>query len=384
MPVVFRKNEMEILSQALDKVAKNTNITSISSGSVVRAIIEAITKEIGDLYDIMDFNFRQNFISTASGSSLDLFGALYDTTRKTTSNLITIDKASNSFFFYLETAYGSNIVIPSGTNVFTDVSSYLGQQFSYKTTETVTIPAGKLRVAAPIKPNFSDSVFTAGKNTINYHDFTSPAGARVMCTNPKSIQAQIGYEDDAAYRARIMKAMRVTAAGTSEAIRFAALAISGVRDIKVRQAPYGFGSFEVIVIPEDLNSSNVLVERVNNALDRVRPLGVRMYTKSPSTVRLETDIQLVTPAGTNALDLSNATQRAQSAASRFVSRLLPGDPLVYNKFIQSILDSSEYVNDVIITRFSIGGIEVPRRNYQPDVDTIVVTGSINISIARQS
>jgi 4-aminobutyrate aminotransferase-like enzyme len=56
MPAYLRKNTSEILREVLKKLQDHTPITSVSPGSVARAIAEAIVSEHGDMYEIMDFN----------------------------------------------------------------------------------------------------------------------------------------------------------------------------------------------------------------------------------------------------------------------------------------------------------------------------------------
>src|SRR5690606_28102489 len=101
-----------------------------------------------------------------------------------------------SFQFYLSNPIGSDFTIPKGTNVYSSVDTYMGRQFSYTTTDEYTIPAGRTRVYASIKPNFVDTIFTAGVNTLTQHDMTSPVGATLLCNNPKVIAPQPGLEDD--------------------------------------------------------------------------------------------------------------------------------------------------------------------------------------------
>lgn len=381
MPAYLIKNKDEILRQAITKLEKNTGITATAPGSIARTMIELITSELGDMYDLLDFNLSQHFLTTASGSALDMIGALYGVTRKSESNLITITKNSGAFYFYLTSPASVNLIIPSGTMIYTNISSYVGQVYSYVTTEDTIIPAGRLRAYASIKPAFTDSVFTAGTNTLNIHTYTPPSGITVLCKNTKPIQAQIGYEDDESYRFRITKAIRVGAAGTAEAVRFAGLAVPGVRDIKINQAPYGLGSFEVIVVPEDYNGVAEIVNKVTTAINAVRPLGVRVFIKRPMIKVVNVNVNLVIPAANVSGVADAARLRAKEAISRYVASLLPGEQFVYNRFVQLVLDSSEAVKDLVVVSFTVAGAEASRRNYQPESDHHLVPGNITVGIA---
>lgn len=381
MPAYLVKTKDEILRKALTRLEKDTGLTAVAPGSIARTMTELITNELGDMYDLLDFNLSQHFVSTASGSALDMLGSLYGVTRKTESNLTTVTKNSGTFYFYLANPAGVNIIIPSGTMVYTNVSSYVGQIYSYVTTEDAIIPAGRLRAYTSIKPAFTDSVYTAGTNTLVVHNFNPPSGVVVLCKNVKPIQAQIGYEDDDSYRFRITKAIRVNTGGTAEAVRFAALAVPGVRDARINQAPYGMGTFEIVVVPEDYNSITDVINKATTAVNAVRPLGVRVFVRRPVIRSVEIELQIVVPSASVAGVADTARLRAKEAAARYIGSLLPGEQFVYNRFVQLILDSSEAVKDLIVTKFTVAGAESPRRNYQPETDQHLVPGSITVSIA---
>lgn len=382
MPAYLIKNRDEILRQALRKLERDTPITSTAPGSIARALVECLTSELGDMYEILDFNISQQFLSTATGSALDMLGSLYGVVRKTTSSLTTIDRSSGTFFFYIDAPFSQNIVIPKGTNVYTDTTSFIGQQYSYTTTADAIIPIGRTRAFTSIKPSFTDSVFTAGVNKLVIHDFQSPAGTIVKCKNVKQIQAQIGFETDDGYRLRIIKSIRVSSGGTADAIRFAGLSVPGVRDVRTRQAPYGLGSFEVIVVPEDYNNANALVDQVSTVIDAVRPIGVRAFVKKPLTRSVDLTFSLIVPNASAPGVVENIVERARVGAARYIASLLPGDTLVYNRLVQILLDSSDAIRDVIMDKFAVSGTESARRNFQPEADQQLVPGTIAGSIAK--
>lgn len=382
MPAYLKKSKAEILHGALTKVQQNTPITYVGPGSIARALTEAVSTELGDMYDLLDYNTNQMLLTTATGGALDLLGGLYNTPRKTISDLAAIDKRLGSFIFYLASPHSSDIVIPRGTNVYTDATSYLGRRFSFSTTEDNIIPAGRTRIYASIEPNFVDSVYTAGTKTLLVHDFASPPGTTVYCTNPKPISPQAAWEGDEQYRLRLIKAIRVASSGTLEAVRFAGLGAVGVRDIKVRLAPFGMGSFEAIIVPERNAVSNDVVARAIEYMDKVRPLGVRMFTKTPVYVPFDMTLGIIAPSATILQTQEQLIKRVTVAISRYINSLLPGSELVYNQLLQLVMDSSEAISDVNISKFSVNGREILRRNYRPAEDEQIVLGNISVDIAR--
>ncbi len=381
MPAYLKKTTSEILSQALQKIQNDTNITFVGPGSVARALAEAITGEIADLYDLMDFNTSQTVISTATGSALDMLGKLYDTPRKLISDVAAVDKRMGSFIFFLSVPHSADITIPEGTNVYTDKTTYMGRRFSFTTTDAVTIPRGRTRAYASIKPNFIDSVYTAGANTLTLNDFVSPANATVYCTNPKPIASSNMYETDEQYRVRLIKSIRVAVGGTMEAVRFAALNISGVRDVKIRQAPYGLGSFEAIIIPERNETTTAVMNAASEAMTNRKALGVRMFVKPPVYVPLDLTLDIISPGAVMFQTREEVVRRASVAIARYITNLLPGGELVYNQLMQLIMDSSELISDVNVRNIRVKGQEILRRNYRPADDEQIIQGQISVTIA---
>lgn len=371
------KDKTDILRIALQKLQETTPITAIGPGSVARALTEVVVNELGDLYGIMDFNTSMGVLSTAQGRALDLLAELYGLERKRLGEIATIDQSVGAFYFYLGTPYGSDILIPSGTRVYTDSENYIGEEYSYVTTQNATIPAGRTRVYVSIRPAFTDSVFTAGANTITRHSLMDPADADIRCTNPKPIAPQIGYETDDNFRTRIVKEVRTSAGGTADALRFAGLAVNGVRDVRIRTVPYGLGSVEALVVSEERSFAGQVMSDVSTQLEKAAPVGVRLFIREPDYTSCEVYASIIVRKDLR-VDPEGTARRVEIGILRYLNRLLPGEPLIFTQLVQSAMDASDAVADVSITRLRMSGTEVLRRNYQPESDQQIVPGEIKV------
>jgi len=381
VPAYLKKSKTEILSQAIEKLTNNTPITATGPGSIARSITESITSEIGDLYDILDFNISQSYVSTASGAALNALGSLYGVTRKQVSDLEVVDKSLGSFYFYIQSPQASDIVIPAGTNVYTSATSYVGRQHSFSTTEDAIIPAGRTRVYASLRPNFVDAVYTAGRGTLTFHDSSDIAAVTIFSTNPRPISPLPGYETDDDYRLRIMKQIRVNAAGTVESVRFAGLSVANVRDIKIRQAPYGMGSFEAVVVAEQGSNTAQTVSNVRTVIENTKPIGVRMFIVTPTLLPVDVTINLFVP-GAGSTQISDAAKRrAEVGVRRYLQSFLPGEQLIYNRLVQVALEAHEFIKDVSISNLSVNGVPQLNKNYQSKDDQQLTSGNIVVNIA---
>jgi uncharacterized phage protein gp47/JayE len=376
------KSKEQIFNEALRKIQVSTPITSTSPGSVARAITEAFAQQLGDMYGVLDFNVSQTFISTAQGRSLDLIGDLYGVQRKTLSNTAAMDKSLGVFYFYTDNPAPQDITIPAGTTISTSTDGNIGLSFDYVTTEEVTIPVGRTRVYASIRPLFTDSMFTAGIGTVTVISslFIQPTNATVKATNPKQIQAQVGYEDDDSYRTRIVKQIRTASGGTMEAMRFAGLGVNGVRDVMIREAPYGLGSFEAIVVAEDNLINGPVLVAATNAMQAIRPAGVRMFVRQPDLLPVDVHASIILRTNVT-VDANDIARRTEIGILRFLNKPLVGTALVYNQLIQAIMDATDVVTDVTITKLAVNGVEILRKNYTPESDQQIIPGEIQVSTA---
>lgn len=375
----LQKGSDEILRQSLAKLADTTDIRATSPGSVARAIVELVAADLGEFFAILDFNMKQAVLSTASGRSLDLWGALYRLPRKKLSTLAAEAEIIGAFYFYSESAVPYDITIPRGTNVYTNRDDTLGQQFSYATTVDVVIKAGRTRAYAPITNLFSDTVFTAAPGTVTNHTYEAPEGVVIKCTNSKPIAGRQGVEPDEEYRSRLIQEIRRQSGGSSLSLRLTSLAVPGVRDAVVREAVAGLGSVEVVVNAEDYSTGDIVLSAVQRALTTVRPPGVRLFVRQPTLMRLDVKVSL------NIKRLVGTSEdqvkfRAKNAILRYINSLAVGEDLVYNRLISDILESSDEVVDASFTTLGVNGTEILRKNFSPKEDEHIVPGEINVQI----
>ena len=79
--IVTRKTTDEITAEMTAWLSANTEINYFGEGSVVRALLDAINTSISEYYSSLDFNMTNQFVSTATGTFLDMIGALLNCKR---------------------------------------------------------------------------------------------------------------------------------------------------------------------------------------------------------------------------------------------------------------------------------------------------------------
>lgn len=380
MAVYGSKTRSQILVSMLNAMEANAGVNAVYPGSVARAFAEAVSSEISDLYEAFRYSCEQGDLLTASGRSLDLIGDLYGISRKSVSSYVAEERASNNIQFTLDKPYSADIIIPQGTLVYNDVSNFVTKQYSFSLVNSVTIPAGVKMAYGRVEPSFNDNTYVAPRNSLVRHNYVAPATVVVYCTNPKEVQSVINAESDSSYRRRIISSMKSKVSGTSESIRFAALSVKGVRDVRIREASYGIGSCDVIVVPEAASLISKLGEDILSAIVAVKPVGIKFNVRIAEKVAVSLSANVTVSPGNSSQVLSSVNRQAELFVSRYLNSLTIGDTLSISKLEQMIMSSSDLIRGVNITSMSANGKQMPLRDYTPtSVREYIGAGNIVIN-----
>jgi uncharacterized phage protein gp47/JayE len=380
MAIVNSKTKDEIIVRIINSLEQNANITATSPGSIARAFADAFGTEMFYLYESFRESVSQGNLSTASGRSLDLIGELYNVRRKVLSDQLTYERSTANIEFFISNSYQSSIIIPKGTLVYNDVGSFSSSQYSYRVVQDIVILSGVSKAYGIVEPNFQSNEYVASVGTLTKHNYIAPPGILVFCNNPKEIYPILNSESDDNYRRRILSAVKVNTTGTLESIRFAALSVSGVRDIRIREATYGLGSCEVIIVPEVPGRIGNIPTLVNQAINNIRPLGIRMNVTIADPISVAVNATISLPFGT----ANNLQQGIQNQAAIFVKRYLNsltiGDFIEIQEVERQIKISSEFIKSINITSITAGGVNVNRKEFKPQNERqYIVSGTISIN-----
>lgn len=380
MSIYGVKQKSEILVSILNSLEKNANITAVYPGSIARAFAEAFSSEMSDLYEAFRFTVSQNNLSTASGRNLDLIGDLYGIPRKSVTNFVAEERKTFNIEFFISKAHSADIVIPKDTLVYNDVSNYVIKQYSFKVSTDITIPAGALKAYGIVQPNFSDNAYVAPIGTLTKHNFIAPPTVVVYSSNPKEVYSNITSESDDNYRRRILASTKTRTPGTSESIRFAALSVKGVRDVKIRQASYGIGSCDIIVVPEVSSAVKALPENIMAAVNAAKPVGVRFNVRIAEKVVIGVGAVVSIPSGNSDTVITGVLNQARTFVKRYLNSLTIGDSVSLGEIERQIKLSSDIIKGVNFTTLTADGRELPLKDFSSNsVTEYFSAGNVNLS-----
>lgn len=379
MPALNIKSKDMMLTAVLDSLQQNAGVSSISPGSIARAFAEAITTEISDLYSALKLSVEQSSLSTASGVHLDSIGQLYGVSRRSIADELVQDRVVSNIEFMLDKPHISNIVIPKGTLVYNNVDTFNDIQRAYEVVADIIIPAGLTREYGSVRAKFPSNNITASINTLLKHNYISPPGIVVMCTNPKEVYASINSESDDNYRKRIIAAVRSSSAGTAESIRFAALAVRGIKDAKVREGSYGIGSCDLIIVPEGTSAIGNLPEVVRTAVNGIKPMGIRLNVRMAKKKNVDVSVTVTLRQGTSGELAKSIEAQSRIFLSRYLNSLTIGATLSVKDIESQIKFASDAIVGVSINSLSVDRNNIPGSNYKLSDDrSYMGTGSISV------
>lgn len=379
MPINYTKSKQQILTKIINALERNAGISANHPGSVARAMAEALAIEIGDLYEALKFSVDQTSLATASGRSLDLIGELYAVFRRTVSEDIQQERASFNIEFSIASPHSAAINIPNGTTVYNDVTDFSARQYQYKLVGNVIIPAGATRAYGRVIPDFSSADFTAAKGTLTKHNYLSPDGVIVFCSNTKEIYSIINMESDEMYRKRIIKAIKSNSFGTAESLRLRALGVSGVRDVRVRESSYGLGSCDIIVVPESQKVSSALVTELYASLSEVKPVGIKLNIRVAERVPINVAVNIVLPAGLSETAVTGIENQASLFLKRYLNSKTIGDNISFGDMESQVKLASDFIKSVNILSVSANGQEIPKGVYRINDDRqFMIAGTVSV------
>jgi uncharacterized phage protein gp47/JayE len=368
-----------MLVATLNALQKNAGISAISPGSIARAFAEAIHSEISDLYNSLKVSIEQSNLSTASGINLDMIGALYNVQRRTISSELVPERVTGNIEFYLNTTHSSTVTIPKGTLVYNDTTAFSSTQYQYELNSDIVITTGNTRAYGSVKAKFADNNVTAARNTLVRHNFISPPGIVVYCNNPKEVYSSLNSESDDNYRRRIVSAIRGSASGTAESVRFAALSVKGVRDVKIREASLGVGTCDIVVIPETQAGISIMSQLVYEKIKAVKPVGINMNLRIATKKLVNVSATLTLREGTTGAIARSVENQSKIFLNRYLNSLTIGDSVSISEIERQMKLSSELIMSVTVGNIKVDNRNIPNKDYRlSDDKSYMAAGTLSL------
>ena len=302
MPISNYHDENKILQNTIDTLSSDTGITQLSPGGKARAILEAFAREHGSIAESFDIEMAQAFVRTSSGDSLDLIGEIVGTVRLEAKSA-EIDAAHNNIKFYVVSGTFGDITggitdtVPAGTLLHANQSSIAGSKTtaSYRLTVDVDLLPTATEAYVSAISTQTGTKSTVGVGAINAHAYSNyedVANNTLKITNVSGIVGGSDRESDVNFKYRISNAILASETANEVAVRLAALAVAGVADIVPIPYDRGSGTFSILVKSIYPIVSDALIEKVQQAVNRIKAFGNSGIVKAPKNVGMQMTVTL--------------------------------------------------------------------------------------------
>jgi len=359
MPFVY-KDVSELLSNGLQQLAVNTNITQMTPGSKTRFLLNTVFTEQADLYEALDTNLMQTFLRFTDDKYLDFFGDMMNRPRYQSTFAETVAVEQN-YMFYVDSGNfgdingGADFTI--GASGFTtstvpfegDITTPgVTEQpvIEYRLTSDVTCPSDRSFVYAGIRAAVEGKESNLPANVLRRHNFTTytqySRGA-LKCTNRHAVSTGRNKETNDAYRYRLLNVFDAKDQAIRMAIRLAALSMPGVADIIEINSEQGPGSYSLYVQAVTPTVSDGLLNLVNDAVNAVSSYGVRPYVLAPQPLGLEFVIAPTWYPKTTSAQKASAYAAIREVLETTLSRMEIGEPVLVADLVRLVLSSSQYI-----------------------------------------
>jgi uncharacterized phage protein gp47/JayE len=372
----FGKNpapDTDVLVNYYPRTTDPTVLTDLNVGSVVRTLVEAISKEMALVYEQLNTVYDSAFLETATGSSLERVVALLGYQR------FRAGRPVGEVKFTRRAGALGNITIPAGTPI-TDAADTV----RYETVETHDMLAGETTAQVRVR-GASERMrpVDAGELTVIQR---SVAGLETVINERPTTRASED-EVDQELRARAKAALLASNKGTVDAIRHGLLQLPDVRDVKVTEMPHGVpGEIQVAVsLVHPPATPGALPQVVLDRIEELRPAGIRVVREAAGSVTLQARVQLVLAGST--LPPAQVEQIHQAARRTLVAEVQKkgvGEKLRVRPLTAALL-ADQRVVDAALTLSVKGGTQgEPGTDFQPEPGATVQLVAEDVAFATDA
>jgi uncharacterized phage protein gp47/JayE len=351
----IRRSYDDILDNALRQLTNQTNITQLAPGAKARALMEIISRQLSEQYQIFDANLALTFLSTARDVTLDLLGEIVGLERLPPITAGTVLGSSNVVFYTEASNFGAinnsaDITIPKGTRVWTTPSAIgADDAVIYYVAQETVLPASADEQSVPTEAGQQGDVFNVGQETLTNHEYNGYADAlsgTLLVRNRAAITNGRDLESDADFRYRVSKQVTASERANETAIRLAALSVPGVADVETVAHVRGLGTYGAYIKSLDARVSDDLVSSVQQSIDLVQSYGNRGFSLKPREIGVEMELTLTFRETMTTRDRTDISRTVVGVVYDYINNLDIGEDFIVNEVVQRVMQVDDRIKNV--------------------------------------
>ena len=335
-----------VQQQALAIQSKTRALIDFTSGSILRATVEAVAAVTLWLQGLILQVLTLTRASTSSSTDLDSWVQDYGVTRlgaASASGYVTFSRLTNTVAAVIPV--GAKVQTFDAAQSYSVVADVLNASYSANVSGYL-VPVGVSSLTVPVKADIPSAASNVVAGAIGVMS-SSISGVDIV-SNTLPISGGTDAETDAALRLRFITYIQSLSRATKSAIGYAVtsmqlgLSYAILENVNLDGSP-NLGFFCLIIDDGSGAPTTTLQQQVYGAVDLVRPVGCRFAVFPPTIVTVSVSCQLTMAQGYAYADVIAAVG---TALSGYVNTLDIGEALRYTRLAQIAYDASPGVLNV--------------------------------------
>jgi uncharacterized phage protein gp47/JayE len=308
-----------------------TPLTDVNVGSVVRTVVEALSRELALVYAQLNLAYEAGFLDTATGSSLDRVVALVGYTR------FRAGRPVGAVRFGRRPGSVGDVSIPAGTPV-----SDPEDKIRYETVETRTMLAGESTAEVRVR-GATEATPVVGERALLVIQRAIAGVEEVVNERPTTTAS--ADESDQELRSRVRVALLSSNKGTVGALESGLLQLPEVRAVSVEEFPDDVPGEVRLAISLTQPGAGAIPDPVLARIEELRPAGIRVVATTATGADLAASVALVL-AGTHLApaELQALHHQVQATIADLVAKVGVGQPVRTGPIIAAILGDARIVD----------------------------------------
>lgn len=310
---------------------QTNNKTTLKAADSERIEMYTFAAMFYQLYELIEYNTRMNFIQYAESEFLDKLGELLDVERLPAQYASTMVKVT------LSKKAENMMIIPAGTRVSA------GTNVFFAASKMVAIESGQAEVMVPFKANMAGKEgngFLPGQLNI----LVDPLPFVAAVENTEETRGGADVEDDSSLRNRIgLKPKGLSVAGPEKAYQYFAYSYSqSIADVCVSSPLAGVVDIRVLLQKGELPTESIL-ESINGYLLPYRPMTDQLSVSAPEIMSFDLDLTYYIPSSKQQF-IEEIKASIESAIAEFELKQISsiGKNIVPDELVRMCLDAGAY------------------------------------------
>lgn len=338
---VFTIDERRIKNNLFNSMQSRFGNISSNRDSTFSNFSETIGDELNILRREMNNEFASTQMSNASGVMLDnIASERYNLLRRPATYASALDEESN-VYFYVETGTfgdineGQDIVVPAGTLISIKENGF-GEDLSYEVLYDYTLDSDSSEYYCSVRSLDTGYNQNVDKQSLRFHNFREYSRYEqnlLKVTNRFAILNGSDKESDQLFKSRLNNFLTASLNFNEDLVTLQSVMVPGVTEVRLIQNYFGIGSLGLVVFGSGRESSNSLIQLVENRVLEAASPGTSISVVGGVTVYIDFDIRVYVKPKLNLLEKDQIINSIKT-------------------FIYSLIESAETTGIIDLNRIS--------------------------------